>query len=587
MKKKLIAVSALFGSALSCNQPSTESGQETGRVQLALTKAPSDLGCLKVSLSGARSQTKLIDTTPGVDTVYTFDRLAVGIVTISAEGYAAGCKALAADAVPGWVIDASTSVRVDPTDVAKVVLKLIRNGRLAVGVDFEVGPSPYVLPVGAGVVTKALLTVGDTVNNKPDGTPYRLVGLPDGLGAFDNADGTFSLLVNHEISSGGVVRAHGSAGAFVSKWQVRKSDMTVLKGEDLVQKVYQWDAMTSAYKPPGTTAFVRFCSADLAPLTAWYDATSATGYNGRIFANGEETSGGRAFAHLQDGSSWELPRMGKAGWENIVANPAPGLNTLVAGNDDSSPAAGSNLGGNVFFYQGQKTSSGTPIDKAGLTNGKLMAAKVTGFASEPSATGIPSGTAFTLVELGNVENQDLATFRAGVAASGATGFLRPEDGAWDPTNPNDYYFVTTNGFTAPSRLWRLHFSDLANPSAGGTLDMLLDGSEGQKMFDNLAIGKKGHIMLQEDVGNQDHNGKVWRYDMATKKLTLVAQHDPAKFVPGGAEFLTRDEESSGVIDASDLLGSGWWLLDVQAHYGIAGELVEGGQLLAVFDPATK
>jgi hypothetical protein len=36
-----------------------------------------------------------------------------------------------------------------------------------------------------------------------------------------------------------------------------------------------------------------------------------------------------------------------------------------------------------------------------------------------------------------------------------------------------------------------------------------------------------------------------------------------------------------VIDASSILGEGWYLLDVQAHYGIAGELVEGGQLLAM------
>src|SRR5262249_41576046 len=42
-----------------------------------------------------------------------------------------------------------------------------------------------------------------------------------------------------------------------------------------------------------------------------------------------------------------------------------------------------------------------------------------------------------------------------------------------------------------------------------------------------------------------------------------------------------DEETSGVIDASDLLGPGWFLIDVQAHYLIPGELVEGGQLLAI------
>src|SRR5215212_10232049 len=85
------------------------------------------------------------------------------------------------------------------------------------------GPSssqtPYILRSQSGVVTQAILTVGDSVNVKPDGiTPYRMVGIPDGLGAFDNGDGTFTLLMNHEIPSGlGVVRAHGAPGAFVSK----------------------------------------------------------------------------------------------------------------------------------------------------------------------------------------------------------------------------------------------------------------------------------------------------------------------------------------------------------------------------------
>jgi hypothetical protein len=86
----------------------------------------------------------------------------------------------------------------------------------------QTGPSssqsPYLVRSQPGVVTRSILTVGDSVNSKPDGvTPYRLVGIPDGLGAFDNGDGTFTLLVNHEIPGTGITRAHGSVGAFVSK----------------------------------------------------------------------------------------------------------------------------------------------------------------------------------------------------------------------------------------------------------------------------------------------------------------------------------------------------------------------------------
>lgn len=95
---------------------------------------------------------------------------------------------------------------------------------------------------------------------------------------------------------------------------------------------------------------------------------------------------------------------------------------------------------------------------------------------------------------------------------------------------------------------------------------------------------RGQIFIQEDVGNNAHLGKIWRYSIANDTLNLVAEHDSSRFITGAPDFLTQDEESSGIIDVSELLGEGWFLMDVQAHYSIAGELVEGGQLLALHYP---
>jgi len=71
--------------------------------------------------------------------------------------------------------------------------------------------------------------------------------------------------------------------------------------------------------------------------------------------------------------------------------------------------------------------------------------------------------------------------------------------------------------------------------------------------------------------------------------TQVAAHNPKFFdgsTPNNPSFLTQDEESSGIIDAAEVLGEGWFLLDVQVHKANQDvELVEGGQLLALFvDP---
>jgi len=127
--------------------------------------------------------------------------------------------------------------------------------------------SPYLLPTKAGAATVSLLTVGDAVNYKADGvTPYRMVGIPDGLGAFLNEDDeTFTVLMNHELPGTGIVRDHGFKGAFVSKWIIDRESLKVLHGEDLIKHAWRWDLATYSYQPV-TNAFSRFCSADLAPV---------------------------------------------------------------------------------------------------------------------------------------------------------------------------------------------------------------------------------------------------------------------------------------------------------------------------------
>jgi hypothetical protein len=63
---------------------------------------------------------------------------------------------------------------------------------------------------------------------------------------------------------------------------------------------------------------------------------------------------------------------------------------------------------------------------------------------------------------------------------------------------------------------------------------------------------------------------------------VLAQFDPARFAPGAPGFITADEESSGIIDASRYLGKGSFLFDAQVHNGHPDpDKVEMGQLLAL------
>ncbi len=473
--------------------------------------------------------------------------------------------------------------------------------------------SPYVVPVAPGVRTTSILTVGDSVDG------YRLVGIPDGMGVLGDEEDGSRLFVNHEIRPDrGIGRAHGgTGGAFVSEWSIDPDDLRVESGRDLVRTVYFWNGSGYETRTGAAANLNRFCSADLPAKSAFWDPRTRTGYNGRIFMNGEEAGDeGRAFAHIvtgsEKGTSYELPYLGKLSWENSVASPGSGQTTVVIGLDDTSP-------GQVYVYAGTKQRTGSPLQRAGLAGGSLWGVEVP---SAPTASKTVDGLTypasvedrtsgiggasvpFTLHDFGNVASWSGAHLQGESIKAGVTEFLRPEDGAWDPRNPNDFYFVTTDRFdtvqtpgapgalNAPagqvgnSRLYRLRFADVRNPAAGGTITMLLDGTEGPQMMDNLTVDRTGHILIQEDPGNQAYLARVWSYDIAADVVTAIAEHDPARFAPGAAGFLTADEETSGIIEASGILGPGWFLANVQAHYAIAGELVEGGQLYAIYNPAS-
>lgn len=472
--------------------------------------------------------------------------------------------------------------------------------------------TPYLVPMADGVEVTSILTVGDQVDGRP------LVGIPDGLGILRGDGGTARLFLNHELASGvGAVRAHGANGAFVSEYTLDASTLEVTAGSDLIDQLNAWTGAAYAPATGAALSINRFCSADLPAKSAFWDPASRTGYNGRIFMNGEEAGNeGRAFATLvtgpDKGQAYELPWLGNLSFENAVAAPGAGRTTVVIGLDDSRP-------GQVYVYAGTKQRTGTPLQRAGLVGGSVYGVRVPSAPTTPKTVGGVSYPAsaedrvtgvggssvpFTLAGFGDVSTWTGSTLQDESIKRGATEFLRPEDGAWDPTHRNDFYFVTTDRFdtvqtpttdgvantpaaqVGNSRLWRLRFADVSRPALGGTITQLLDGTEGPQMMDNITVDRVGNVVIQEDPGEQAYLARIWSYSITDDTVTPIAQHDPDRFGAVAEDTLTIDEESSGIIDASDILGPGWFIGTVQAHYAIAGELVEGGQLFALYNPAS-
>jgi hypothetical protein len=476
-----------------------------------------------------------------------------------------------------------------------------------------VGPStsqtPYLIPTAPGVVTKSIISNGggsvtkngvtladetygliDAAGNVVPGGVYRLSGIPDGLGAYDNGDGTFTLLVNHELGANqGRTSALGTPGAFVSQWKINKIDLSVVGGRDLITK-YQPNPADNSTLGTGNTAFGRFCSADLPEQSALQFGSFGSGE--RMFFNGEETgSEGRGVATVvSTGVAYNLPHTGKFSWENNVPNPKAQMKTIVAGLDDSGD-------GQVYFYEGMKKATGTgvnAVDDAGLIGGNLFGLRIpllnnnsnggtTNRESTAATAASFSGSRFEMHNFGDVSNITGAELELRSDTNQVTQFARAEDGAWNPLNPNEFFFVTTTS----SRLFRATFDDLANISLGGKIDVLVDFGVGAEADDNITVVNdnlgRTYVLIQEDGGSQPTAGDdIWVYDVANNTNLRVGTHDPAYSFFAGAE-------STGIIPAP-FLGEGVFLSATQAAANFNSTfpdthgLVAGGQIYTVTVP---
>jgi hypothetical protein len=104
------------------------------------------------------------------------------------------------------------------------------------------------------------------------------------------------------------------------------------------------------------------------------------------------------------------------------------------------------------------------------------------------------------------------------------------------------------------------------------------------------------VIVQEDPGANAYIAKIWDVDPNNALDALqIFQSDRTRFLSGSGAFLTIDEESSGVIEITSLVGSASWfdqgrryyLGVTQAHYPNGAVLVEGGQFYIIASADTQ
>jgi hypothetical protein len=487
---------------------------------------------------------------------------------------------------------------------------------LAASVPAATTVKPYVVPVGGEYEIRALFSVDDKVPllGGALGQEYRMVGIPDGLGARPNGDGTSTLFMNHELNSSTesepVVGGPANRGAIVSQW-ILDADGDPIEGRRAYDSVFQENTFVGPAPEVGNTtrAFARFCSGFLAGPDKGFDRwIYLTNEEEQTAANTFDGLGGQSVA-IFDNELHALPKLGRYSKENTVVQPHQGTRTVIFSFEDG-PAT---LDNQLFMYVGRKDRSAgaSVLARNGLDNGALYVFRSHDSARNSERTFTSGSVTGEWVEIPNAGSITDAQLEAASDAVGAMTFIRPEDGAFNPNNRNEVFWVTTgsssgadDGVNELGRLYSLRLHP-GNPLKDATLtivynadtvvaaggDIALSPDNVDASGDYLMINEDGTTESRAAMAAKGRDGSIWRFDLVkgpvhavgvdASTATRVAQlHPPGRDgVPVGPGVW----ETSGIIDASALFGSDTWLSDVQAHPpttppGGAAVTVEDGQL---------
>ena len=426
--------------------------------------------------------------------------------------------------------------------------------------------------------------------------------------------------MNHELpvsptvaTSQPIIGEPLNRGAIVSKLIVDRRG-NVLSGDRAYDFVYdESQAIPVSQPPPDTTnttrPFSRFCSATLVGppdgFDRWiYMPNEEEGTESNTF----DQKGGVAVA-IFDNELHTLPKMGRFAWENTVPQPNKGSRTVVMGLEDGPFAVDPTVeNSQLYMYVGRKEKGRgvSVLNKNGLDNGLLFVLAPVDPAQrlEPSF-GDESGSIKVQWKLvPNADSTTEAQLETASDAAGAINFARPEDGAFNKENKNQFFFVTTGGLTGGNELGRLYTLniDRKDPTARGTLRVVYEADEVIAAGGDIAISpdnidtSEDYLMINEDgtaesrlvMGAKNRDGSIWRFKVTGGSIGIkassakrIAELDPPGQLGGGVVG-PGIWETSGITDTSEVFGDGTWIFDVQAHPPTIAPGVntwEDGQLL--------
>ncbi|MCP9916285.1 choice-of-anchor I family protein [Cyanobium sp. ATX 6F1] len=405
---------------------------------------------------------------------------------------------------------------------------------------------------GPELKISSLITNGEFTNGLAPGSPvYAPTGIFDGMGAYDNGDGSFTLLVNSEL---GADRGYGYllpgvegglTGARVSSLVIDKDvdddasngyQSQVLRGGLAYDRIHLdgSDAAIDQAADLGAAGFKRFCAANLVEANSF---GAGIGFADRIYLVGEEEfsgDGGSFFAlDVNSRAIHEVVGFGKGTWESATIIDTGSADTVSVLLFDDAKAP-------LYLWVGSKSSAADAsfLERNGLAEnqGTLYTYVTTALPENGVSAGPDSSDLLAFTQANGLNTAingswvDLASLDANytqlgapalrqlAVGAGALQLSRIEDGEVNPLNGQQAVFVSTG--TADfakgdlyGNVYTLGFDDafgsdglISGPGASVLKvvydgDLLVDPTTGLRNPDNMTISADGHAYIQEDRAN--------------------------------------------------------------------------------------
>jgi Alkaline phosphatase PhoX len=445
-------------------------------------------------------------------------------------------------------------------------------------------PNPaveFVNVVAPGGDAIALINSGQVF----DGTTFE--GIPDGLGIMPVGDGSeyIDIFVAFEQS-------HVPFGVFADH---QDSSVQRARLNLDTQQIVELDEVL-----PNKAGFIRFCSANMVGPDQGFDdytflvneesndilpAKSRHPYGADAAIAPYRQAGYSVWLDAASGQYATIAGAGRMNHENTVVVPGGWSGVVALTGDDTFNAPSSQLylysaasesafkqdQGSLWAFQ-VTSKNGLPVTPTDPFNGANDYLDI-GAADTMTGTFISVPSDYARGTHGGQPQADLESWSN---ANNVFQFIRVEDIAYDPDDPRTVYFTDTGATVQPSlaltgptagrlisggtaqngRVFKIVLS-AADPKVVDSFTVLADGNTAGLFTrpDNLAVGHDT-LMLQEDASSTPNtNNDIWSYPLAGAggPWTRVATVNQAT------------AETSGIVDASEWLGDGWWIFDVQSH----------------------